>query len=46
LDELFETLLIDFEPLEDRPRLEEELRDEEIFLDEVRLEEEERLLLV
>jgi hypothetical protein len=38
--------LLDFEPLEDRPRLEEELRDEETFLEDDLLEDEERLLLV
>lgn len=35
---------MDFEPLEERPRLGEELRDEETFLEEDLLEDEERLL--
>jgi hypothetical protein len=43
--EPLETLLTDFEPLEDRPRLEEELRDDETLPDEDLLEED-RLLLV
>ena len=41
-----ETLLTDFEPPEDRLRLEEELRDEETFPDEDLPEDDERPLLV
>ena len=44
--EPLETLLTDFEPPEDRLRLEEEPRDEETFPEEDLLEDEERPLLV